>query len=85
MVLLFDAYIEHNANTSPGPWGGKYLFTEKEIRFGNKSESDLFQENKKILIHFCMKQCEDISWIFFVLKSKSRLVGRVEKLMEYGL
>jgi hypothetical protein len=45
MVLLFDAYKGHNANTSPAPWGGKYLSTEKEVRFGNKLESDLFQEN----------------------------------------
>jgi hypothetical protein len=37
MVLLFDVYTEHNANTSPAPWGGKYLSTEKEVRFGNKS------------------------------------------------
>ncbi len=61
MLLLLDAYTEHNANSSPAPWGGKFLSTEKEVRFGNKSESDLFQENQKILVHFCMKQREDIS------------------------
>jgi hypothetical protein len=48
MVLLFDAYTEHNANSSPAPWEGKYLSLEKEVWFGNKSESDLFQENQKI-------------------------------------
>jgi hypothetical protein len=48
MVLLFDAFTDHNANTSPTPWGAKYLFTYKEVKFGNKSESDMFQENKKI-------------------------------------
>jgi hypothetical protein len=43
MVLLFDAYTDHNANTTPAPRGGKYLSTDKEIRFKNKSESDMFQ------------------------------------------
>jgi hypothetical protein len=52
MVLLFDAYTVHNANTAPAPWGGKFLSTDKEVRFGNKSESDMFQENQKNLIHF---------------------------------
>jgi hypothetical protein len=52
MLLLFDAYTEHNANSSPALWKGKFLSTEKEVRFGNKSESDLFQENQKILILF---------------------------------
>jgi hypothetical protein len=74
MLLLFDAYTEHNANSSPAPWGGKFLSTEKEVRFGNKSESDLFQENQKILIFFFMKQCEDISWIFFG-NEKTRQIG----------
>jgi hypothetical protein len=43
MVLLFDAYTENNANTSPAPWGGKYLSTEKEVMFGNKSDAEFFQ------------------------------------------
>ena len=51
-VLLFDAYADHNAKASPAPWGGKYLSTDKEVKFGNKSESGMFQENQKILIHF---------------------------------
>jgi hypothetical protein len=55
MVLLFDAYTEHNSNTPPAPWVGKFFSTEKEVRFENKSESDLFQENQKIPIHFCVK------------------------------
>jgi hypothetical protein len=42
MVILYDAYIVHNANTAPAPWGGKYLSTDKQVRFGNKSESDMF-------------------------------------------
>jgi hypothetical protein len=66
MLLLFDAYTEYNANPSPALWGGKFSSTEKEVRFGNnKSESNLFQENQKILIPFCMKQHEDMSWKFF--------------------
>jgi hypothetical protein len=73
MVLLFDAYTEHNANTSPAPWGGKYLSTEREVRFGNKSEKDLFQENQNILIHFCMKQYADISWKLFGKKTKNQI------------
>ncbi len=48
MLLLFDAYTDHNANSSPAPWGGKYLSTDKEVEFGNKSECDIFQENQKI-------------------------------------
>jgi hypothetical protein len=50
MVLLFDAFTDHNANGSPTPWQDKYLSTEKEVKFGNKSESNLFQENRKILM-----------------------------------
>jgi hypothetical protein len=62
MVLLFDAYTDHNTNSSPTPWRGKYLSAEKEVKFGNKTKSDLFQENLKILILFCMTQREDIAW-----------------------
>jgi hypothetical protein len=47
MVLLFDAYTDDYANTSPAPWRGKHLSTDKEVMFGNKSESDMFQENQK--------------------------------------
>jgi hypothetical protein len=52
MVLLFDAYTDHNANTLPASWGAKYLSTDKEVKFGNKSESDMFQENQKYLFIF---------------------------------
>jgi hypothetical protein len=81
MVLLFDAYTDHNAQASPAPWGGKYLSTDKEVKFGNKSESDMFQENQNVLIHFCMNQHEDIAWKFLVNKQEIRLVGLVRKLM----
>ncbi len=61
MVLLFDAYTYHNANTSPAPWGAKYLSIDKEVKFGDKSESDMLHENQIILIHFCMNQREDVA------------------------
>jgi hypothetical protein len=47
MVLLFDAFTDHYANGLPTPWQDKYLSTENEVKFGNKSKSDLFQENVK--------------------------------------
>jgi hypothetical protein len=80
LVLLFDAYTDHNANTSPAPWGGKYLSTEKEVRFGNKSGSDMFQENQKILIHFCMKQHQDVSWNFFGNKTRTQIGWPCKKI-----
>jgi hypothetical protein len=84
MVLLFNAYTDHNANTSPAPWGAKYLSTDKEVKFGNKLESDMFQKNQKILIHFCMNQRKDVALIFLVIEQEVRLVGIVRKLVEYG-
>ena len=60
MVLLFDAYTDHNANSSPAPLGGKYLSTDKEVKFGNKSENDMFQENRKntySFVHESMGGC----------------------------
>jgi hypothetical protein len=80
MVLLFDAYTDHNTNTSPAPWGGKYLSTDKEVRFGNKLESDLFQENQKILIRFGMKQPPDISWKFFGNKTRNQIGWPCKKI-----
>jgi hypothetical protein len=80
MVLLFDAFTDHNANGSPTPWRGKYLSTEKEVKFGNKSESNLFQENQKILIHFCMTQREDIAWKFSGNKSSNQIGWPCKKI-----
>jgi hypothetical protein len=80
MVLLFDACTEHNAKTSPAPWGSKYLSTDKEVRFGNKSESDMFQENQKILIHFCMNQGAHISWKLFGNKTKNQIGWSSKKI-----
>jgi hypothetical protein len=80
MVLLFDAYTAHNANTSPAPWGGKYLSADKEVRFGNKSESDMFQENQKNLINICMKQYADISWKLFGNKTRNQIGWSSKKI-----
>jgi hypothetical protein len=71
IVLLFDACTDHNANTLPAPLGAKYLSTDKEVKFGNKSESDMFLENQKIPIHFCMNQWEDVAWNCFGNKTRS--------------
>ncbi len=80
IVLLFDAYTDHNANTSPAPWGGKYLSTDKEVKFGNKSESDMFQENQKVLIHFCMNQHEDIAWKLLRNKTRNQIGWPCKKI-----
>ena len=80
MVLLLDAYTDHNAQASPAPWGGKYLSTDKEVKFGNKSESDIFQETQKILIHFCMNQREDIAWIFFGNETSNQIGWHCKKI-----
>ncbi len=73
MVLLFYAHTDHNANTSPAPWGGKYLSTDKEVRFGNKSESDMFQGN-------CMKQHPDIFWKLFGNKTRNQIGQPCKKI-----
>ncbi len=80
MVLLFDAYTDHNTNSSPTPWRGKYLSTEKEVKFGNESKSNLFQENKKKIVHFCMTQCKDIAWKFFGNKSSNQIGWPCKKI-----
>ncbi len=80
MVLLFDAYTDHNANSSPAPWGAKYLSTDKEVKFGNKSESDIFQESQKNLIHFCMNQPEDIARKFFGNKTRNQIGWPCKKI-----
>ncbi len=65
MLHLFDCYTEHNTNVSPAPWGGRCLSTDNQDEFGNKSKHDLFIENQRILIEFCMLQREDIAWKLF--------------------
>jgi hypothetical protein len=80
MVLLFEACTDHNANSSPANWGGKYLSTDKEVKFGNKSESDMFQQNQKNLIHFCVNQHEDIAWNFFGNKTSNQICWPCKKI-----
>ena len=41
------------------------MSTDNQDEFGNKSEHDLFIENQRILIEFCMLQREDIAWKLF--------------------
>jgi hypothetical protein len=60
MLLLFDAYSNHNANASPTPWAGRNLSSIKEDRFHNKSEQKMIQENQLVLIKFCLKQNEEV-------------------------
>jgi hypothetical protein len=86
MLLLFDAYSDLNANTSPTPWGGKYLSTDKEVRCLETSQKVIcFKKLKKNMIHFCMKQHPDFLRNVLVIKPKIRSVGLIRKLMEYGL
>jgi hypothetical protein len=80
MVLLFNAYTDHNTNTSPATWGGKYLSTDKEEKFGNKSESDMFKENQKVLIHVCMNQREDIAWKCFGNQTRNQIGWPCKKI-----
>ncbi len=61
MLLLFDAYTDHNANASPAPCvGGNFSMSEREM----------IQENQSVLIKFCLKQNEVIAWKFFGTNNK---------------
>ena len=86
MSLLFDCYSEHNTNVSPAPWGGRSLSTDKQDELGtNKSEYDLFIENQRILIKFCMLQREELLGNCLAIKSWGRLVGLPVSLTPSGL
>ncbi len=41
------------------------MSTDKQVELGNKSECDLFIDDQRILIEFCMLQREDIAWKLF--------------------
>ncbi len=73
MLLLFDCCSEHNTNVSPALWGGRCLSTDKQVELGNKSECDLFIDNQRILIKFCMLRREHIAWKFFGNKKAGRI------------
>jgi hypothetical protein len=61
MLLLFDAYTDHNANASPAPWAGRNF---------SMSEHEMIQKNLLVLIKFCLKQNEVMVWKFFGTKIK---------------
>jgi hypothetical protein len=48
----------------------------------NNSESDMFQENQKVLIHFCINQREDIAWFFFGDKTRNQIGWPCKKIDE---
>ncbi len=53
MLLLFDAFICHNAQAAPAPWAGRHLSIE---------EQNLFQQNQIVLVKFCLHQNEGQAW-----------------------
>jgi hypothetical protein len=55
MLLLFDAYSDHNANAAPIPWASRNF---------SMSEQEMIQVNQLVLIKFCLKQNEDMAWNF---------------------
>ena len=64
-VLLFNAYTDHNSQASPTPWAGRQLSRVTELKYGNKSESQLFQENQSILIEYCRTLNMDVATKYF--------------------
>jgi hypothetical protein len=50
MLLLFDAFIDHNAQAVPAPWAGMKLSIK---------EQKLFQKNQIVSVKFCLRQNED--------------------------
>jgi hypothetical protein len=80
MLLLFGAYVEHNANSLPAPWAGRNLLTIKEDRHHTKSEQEMLQENQTVLIKFCLNQRKDIAWKFSGNKKTGQLGWQVGKL-----
>ncbi len=56
MLLLFDAFIYHNAQAAPAPWTGRCL---------SIVEQRLFQQNQIVLIKFFPQQNEDQAWKLF--------------------
>ncbi len=77
MLLLFDAYSDNNANTSPTPWAGRNF---------SISEQEMIQVNQLVLINFCLKQR---LWRGNVLAPTTRRVvnwdGRLGNLTICGL
>ncbi len=55
----------------PADWGWGRLI---------KSESDMFQEHQKMLIHFCMNQREDVAWKVFGNRTRSQIGWPCKKI-----
>jgi hypothetical protein len=56
MLMLFDAFIYHNAQAAPAPWAGRHLSIK---------EQNLFQQNQIVLVKFCLHQNDDQAWKLF--------------------
>jgi hypothetical protein len=65
MLLLFDAFIYHNAQAAPAPWVCRQLSIK---------EQNLFQQNQIVLVKFCLHQNEDQAWKLF----GKRQFGQIE-------
>jgi hypothetical protein len=61
MLLLFDAYSDHNANTSPPPWTSRNF---------SVNEQEMIQENQLVLIKFYLKLNEDMARKLFGTNNK---------------
>ena len=53
------------SQASPTPWAGRQLSHVPELKYGNKSESELFRENQSILIGACKTVRADVAMKFF--------------------
>ncbi len=56
MLLLFDAFIDHNAQAAPAPWAVRKLSIKEQY---------LFQQNQIVLVKFYLRQNEDQAWKLF--------------------
>jgi hypothetical protein len=45
MILLFDLFIDHNAQAAPSPWAGRKLSIKEQY---------LLQQNQIVLLKFCL-------------------------------
>jgi hypothetical protein len=63
MLLLYDAFIYHNAQAAPAPWAGMHLSIK---------EQNLFQQNQIGLVKFCLHQNENQAWKLFGKGSTKR-------------
>jgi hypothetical protein len=75
ILLLFDAYTDHNVNASPAPWAGRNF---------SMSEREMIQKNQLVLIMFCLKQHECMAWKSFGTNKHRQLgwqVGECDSLL----